>query len=337
MTALAPHLSAFLREHLPKERRASPHTCEAYAHSFRILVGFAAHRLGIRPYRLDVEQLDAPLVLAFLEHIETKRGNSARTRNARLAAINAFFRFLEYRLPSSLDQASRIHAIPMKKTDEALVGYLTRDELQALLDAPDPRMVAGTRDRAMLYLAFAAGLRVSELVSLRLDQLDRPTLSTIHVLGKGRRERVLPLWKETAATLKAWLAVRPQSGNPELFLNAVGDAMTRSGFEYILARHVATATREQPSIGKKRVTPHVLRHTCAMHTLQATRDVRKVSLWLGHASLQSTEIYLRADPTEKLEALAATSAPMFKPGRFRAPDKLLAMLNSIGRSGNYVE
>src|SRR5579863_1844667 len=337
MTALAPHLSAFLREHLPKERRASPHTCEAYAHSFRILVGFAAHRLGIRPYRLDVEQLDAPLVLAFLEHIETKRGNSARTRNARLAAINAFFRFLEYRLPSSLDQASRIHAIPMKKTDEALVGYLTRDELQALLDAPDPRMVAGTRDRAMLYLAFAAGLRVSELVSLRLDQLDRPTLSTIHVLGKGRRERVLPLWKETAATLKAWLAVRPQSGNPELFLNAVGDAMTRSGFEYILARHVATATREQPSIGKKRVTPHVLRHTCAMHTLQATRDVRKVSLWLGHANLQSTEIYLRADPTEKLEALAATSAPMFKPGRFRAPDKLLAMLNSIGRSGNYVE
>ena len=337
MTALAPYLSAFLREHLPRERRASPHTCEAYAHSFSILVGFASHRLGVRPYRLEIEQFDAPLVLAFLEHIEADRGNTARTRNARLAALNAFFRFVEYRLPSCLDQASRIHAIPMKKTDETLVGYLTRDELQALLDAPDPRTRSGVRDRAMLHLAFAAGLRVSELVSLRLDQIDRPALSTIHVLGKGRRERVLPLWKETAAALKAWLVVRPQSGDPELFLNAVCGAMTRSGFEHILAKHVATATRKQPSIGKKRVTPHVLRHTCAMHTLQATRDARRVSLWLGHATLQSTEVYLRADPTEKLEALAAASAPMFKPGRFRAPDKLLAMLNSVSRSKNYVE
>jgi site-specific recombinase XerD len=337
MTILAPHLSSFLREHLPKERRASPHTCEAYAHSFCLLVGFAARRLEVRPCRLEVEQLDAPLILAFLKHIEADRGNSARTRNARLAAVNAFFRFLEYRLPSSLDQARRIHAIPMKKTDEALVGYLTRDELQALLDAPDARSSSGIRDRAMLHLAFAAGLRVSELVGLRLDQLDQPTLSTIHVLGKGRRERVLPLWKETASALKAWLARRPATKEPELFLNALGRPMTRSGFEYILAKHVAKAARTQPTIGSKRVTPHVLRHTCAMHTLQATRDIRRVSLWLGHASLQSTEIYLRADPTEKLEALAATAAPMFKPGRFRAPDKLLAMLNSVSRSGNYAE
>jgi len=337
MTALAPHISSFLREHLPKERRASQHTCEAYAHSFRLLVGFAASRLGVRPCRLEVEQLDAPLILAFLEHIEADRGNSARTRNARLAAINAFFRFLEHRLPSCLDQASRIHAIPMKKTDQALVGYLTRDELQALLDAPDARTPSGIRDRAMLHLAFAAGLRVSELVGLRLDQLDQPTLSTIHVLGKGRRERVLPLWKETASALKAWLALRPATKAPALFLNALGRAMTRSGFEYILAKHAAEAARSQPTIGGKRVTPHVLRHTCAMHTLQATRDIRRVSLWLGHASLQSTEIYLRADPTEKLEALATTSAPMFKPGRFRAPDKLLAMLNSVSRSENYAE
>src|ERR1700758_1485832 len=177
MTAVAPHLTAFLREHLPKERRASPHTCEAYADSFRILLGFAAHRLGIRPCRLEVEQLDAPLILAFLEHIEADRGNSARTRNARLAAINAFFRYLEYRLPSCLDQAQRVHAIPMKKTDQALIDYLTREEMRALLDAPNPRTVPGARDRAMLHLTFAAGLRVSELVGLRLDQLDRETLS----------------------------------------------------------------------------------------------------------------------------------------------------------------
>lgn len=337
MTALAPHLSAFLRQHLPRERNASPHTCEAYAYSFQLLVCFAARRLSVKPCQLGVEQLDVPLILAFLEHIENERGNSARTRNARLAAINAFFRFLEYRLASSLDQSRRIHAIPMKKADEALIGYLTRGELQALLDAPDPSTAPGLRDRAMLHLAFAAGLRVSELVGLRMDQVDLQALPSIHVMGKGRRERVLPLWNETAAVLKAWLRVRPQNGDAELFLNVAGSAMTRSGFAYILAKHADTAACQQPSIAKKRLTPHILRHTCAMHTLQATRDVRKVSLWLGHASLQSTEIYLRADPTEKLEALAAMAPPMLRRGRFRAPDKLMAMLNAARLSRNYAE
>jgi integrase/recombinase XerD len=337
MTALAPYLGSFLREHLPQERRASQHTCEAYAQSFQLLLGFATSRLKIKPSNLEIERLDAPLVLAFLEHLEKKRGNSARTRNARLAAINSFFRFLEYRVPSCLDQARRIHAIPMKKTDQALVGYLTRDELQALLDAPDTSTVSGIRDRAMLHLTFAAGLRVSELVGIRLDQIDRQIVSTVHIMGKGRRERILPLWKETAAAVKAWLNVRPASTAPELFLNARGQAMTRSGFEYILDKHVATASRAVPSIASKSVSPHVLRHTCAMHTLQATRDVRKVSLWLGHASLESTEVYLRADPTEKLEALSAMMPPMLKPGRFRAPDKLMDMLSTAGRKPNYAE
>jgi integrase/recombinase XerD len=334
MTALAPYLSAFLLEHLPRERNASQHTTEAYAYSFKLLICFAAARLDLKPCQVEVEQLDVPLVLAFLHHIESERGNSARTRNARLAAIHSFFRFLEYRLVSCLNQSRQIHAIPMKKADEALVGYLTRDELLALLNAPDPSIVSGVRDRAMLHLAFAAGLRVSELVTLRMDQLDQQTISTIHVMGKGRRERVLPLWKETATAIKKWLAVRSQDGDPELFLNASGHAMTRSGFEYILTKHVATAASKQPSIGKKRVTPHVLRHSCAMHTLIATKDIRKVSLWLGHASLQSTEIYLRADPTAKLEALAIMAAPMLKPGRFKAPDKLLAMLQTAGRTKN---
>ena len=336
MTALASYLGSFLREHLPKERRASQHTCEAYAQSFQLLLGFAAARLKIKPSNIEIERLDAPLVFAFLEHLEKARGNSARTRNARLAAINSFFRFLEYRVPSCLDQCRRIHAIPMKKTDQALVGYLDRDELQGLLDAPDTSTVSGIRDRAMLHLAFAAGMRVSELVGLRLDQIGRD-MSTVHIMGKGRRERVLPIWKETAAAVRAWLKVRPTTGAPELFLNARAQAMTRSGFEYILAKHVATASCAVPSIAGKTVSPHILRHTCAMHTLQATRDVRKVSLWLGHASLQSTEVYLRADPTEKLEALAAMAPPMLKPGRFRAPDKLLAMLTSAGRKPNYAE
>jgi site-specific recombinase XerD len=337
MTALAPHLAAFLREHLPHERKASPHTCVTYAYSFQLLVCFAACRLNVKPCQLEIEQLDAPLVLDFLRHIESARHNSPRTRNSRLAAVNSFFRFLEYRLPSCLDQSRRIHAIPMKKTDEALIGYLTREEMQALLNTPDPRTKFGIRDRAMLQLAFAAGLRVSELISLRLDHLDGQACSSIHVMGKGRRERVLPLWKDTAAALRAWIAIRPRDGCPELFPNAAGRAMTRAGVEYVLAKHVAVAAKKQPSIAGKRVTPHVLRHTCAMHTLQATRDVRKVSLWLGHASLQSTEIYLRADPTEKLEALTAVAPLALRRGRFHVPDKLLAMLKTASGSKNYAE
>ena len=179
----------------------------------------------------------------------------------------------------------------------------------------------------MLHLAFAAGLRVSELVALRVDQFDARAPASIHVIGKGRRERVLPLWRETAAAIRAWLAIRPQGSDIALFLNGTGRAMTRSGFEYILAKHAETAAAAQPSIMGKKVSPHVLRHSCALHTLQATRDIRKVALWLGHASLQSTEAYLRADPSEKLEALKAASAPNLRAGRFRPPDKLLAILS----------
>ncbi len=327
MTALAPSLTVFLREHLPRDRRASPHTCEAYAYSFQLLVTFASQRLGTRLCQLEVEQLDVPMILAFLEHIEQKRSNTARSRNARLAAIKSFFRFLEYRLPACLDQALRVHAIPMKKIDQGLVSSLNRAEIQALLDSPDPHTLSGTRDRAMLHLAFAAGLRVSELVGLRLDQFDARAPASIHVMGKGRRERVLPLWRETTAAIRSWLAVRQQGLDTALFLNGDGRVMTRSGFEYILAKHTTAAAAVQPSIIGKKVSPHVLRHSCAIHMLQATHDIRKVALWLGHTSLQSTEAYLRADPSEKLEALNATSAPNLTAGRFRPPDKLLAMLS----------
>lgn len=328
MTPLGPHLTVFLREYLPSQREMSVQTSDTYAYAFQLLVCFAAKRLKITPSELSVEQIDATLVLAFLEHLERERQNCARTRNSRLAAIKTFFKFLEYRLPSCLEQARRVRAIPVKKTDEVIVGYLNREEILALLDAPDLSSHDGLRDRAMLHLAYAGGLRVSELVGLQLADLTLTAQATVHVMGKGRRERILPLWKQTATVLRDWLKARgePTSSSTALFLNARGELMTRSGFRYILAKHVHAASEKQPSLSKKRISPHTLRHSCAMHTLQATGDIRKVALWLGHSSLQSTEVYLRADPTEKLEVMAALVPPNVRRGQFRPPDKLLAML-----------
>lgn len=330
MTALAPHLTRFLREHLPRERNASPHTVAGYANSFMLLVRFAAERLKRRPTDLTVEDLIPELVLGFLDHVEEIRGNSARTRNTRLAAIRTFFRYLEYRAPACLEQALRIRALPIKRTDTTLIDYLTKTEVQALLAVPNPRTVGGTRDRAMLHLTYAAGLRVAELLSLRLDDFPDRSLTTVRILGKGRRERVLPLWRETQTVLRAWLVVRPSAKAPELFLNRNRERMSRDGFAHRLAKHVAVAAQKQPSLAGKRVTPHVLRHSCAMHTLAATGDIRKVALWLGHASIQSTEAYLRADPDEKLAVLAAHAPPTIQPGKFRPPsDALLALLGDI--------
>lgn len=326
MNPLGPHLTVFLREYLPRQREMSAQTSDTYAYAFQLLVCFAAKRLKTTPSKLSIEQLDATLVLAFLESLEKERGNCAKTLNSRLAAVKTFFRFLEYRLPSCLDQARRVRAIPVKKTDEVIVGFLNREEIQALLDAPDPKSRYGLRDRAMLYLAYACGLRVSELVCLHMDDLAFHPQPTIHVMGKGRRERVLPLWKETAIALRDWVKVRGETKSGAIFLNARHEAMTRSGFEYILDKHVQTASVRQPSLTRKRVSPHIMRHSCAMHTLQATGDIRKVALWLGHASLQSTEVYLRADPAEKLETIASLVPPALRRGHFRPPDKLLAML-----------
>lgn len=326
MTALAPHLSAFLRDHLRRERNVSQHTVAAYATCFALLVRFAADRLKHRPSDLTIEELDLDLLSAFLVHTEVERGNSARTRNGRLAAIRAFFRYVEYRVPSCLDLALRVRSLPSKRTDITLIDYLTRDEIVAVLDAPDPRSRLGIRDRAMLHLAYAGGLRAAELLSLQLQDLPERSLATVHIMGKGRRERILPLWRETQAVLRSWLAARPTCQSTEIFLNSNGQPMTRDGFAFRLAKHVATAAQRQPSLLTKRVTPHVLRHS--MHTLAATGDIRKVALWLGHASLQSTEAYLRADPEDKLQILAAHCPPGIKAGRFKPPsDPLLTMLD----------
>ena len=326
MTPIAPHITAFLRERLPMERQASEHTCNSYAYAFQLLFDFASRRLKAPPSALHLEHIDAALVLAFLQHLESDRKNSPSSRNARLAAIKSFMRFVEYRVPSALDQILRILAIPSKKTDTRLVAHLNVEEMQALLNATDPSTRDGIRDRGMLHLGFTTGLRVSELVGLRVDDLTFHSTPNIFVRGKGRRERALPLCKETARAMRAWLAVRGEALVPELFLNARGKQMTRSGFAYVLRKHTQKAMKQYPPLAKKQISPHVMRHTCGMITLQATRDIRKVSLWLGHASVQSTEIYTRSDPTEKLEAIEAITPPILRRGRFRPPDKLIASL-----------
>ncbi len=326
MTPIAPHITAFLRERLPLQRGASPNTCESYAYTFQLLFEFASARFKVTPSRLSIEQIDSILVMDFLAHIESKRGNSPRTRNARLAAIKCFMRFMEHRLPSVLEQSLRILAIPSKKADKPLIGYLSMNEIQAILNAPDTRTRSGIRDRAMLHLCFAGGLRVSELTGLLQNEVILQPTPAIKITGKGRRERYLPLWKQTAADIRAWLAVRGNVLTPELFVNARGEPMTRVGFTYLLKKHVVAATKNCPSLKGKQMSPHVLRHTCAMMIYQATGDLRKVALWLGHAHIQTSEIYLRADPMEKIDAMEAVPPPSLKRGRFSVPDKLIASL-----------
>ena len=327
MTDLAPHLTAFLREYLPAERRFSRHTVKGYTDCFRLLVLYTAERTNIRPCALKIEHITVELLLAFLESLERDRNNSIGTRNIRLAAIKSFFRYLEYRVPCCLEHALQVRAIPHKRADKPLIDWLDRNEVQAILDAPDTATVAGLRDRAMLHLCYAAGLRVSELTGLTLDSLSGPQLESIHILGKGRRDRELPLWRETKTVLNEWLDVRPPVNNRYMFLNARGRAMSTDGFAYILDKHVATAVRTVPSIERKRVTPHVLRHSTAMTILHATGDVRKVSLWLGHADIKTTESYLRASPAEKLQILGINTPPSIRPGTFPgARDSLMSVL-----------
>ena len=270
MTALAPHLSAFFQERLMLERGVSINTRDSYADAFKLLLDYAHKRLKVAPSQLALEQIDAPLVVGFLNDLETTRSNGAGSRNVRLAAIKSFMHFIEYRVPPALEQVRRVLAIPMKKTDTRLIRHLTATEIQALLDAPKPVDWAGIRDRAMLHLAFAAGLRVSELTGLRLEDLSLQPQASVVVHGKGRKERCLPLWKQTTVAVRAWLAVRGAAPVPELFVNARREAMTRAGFEYVLEKHVRTASQLCSSLAIKRVSPHVLRHYLPFLTMSGS-------------------------------------------------------------------
>ena len=243
MTPLAPLITSFLRDYMPHQRGYSPRTCETYAVSFKLLLEFAARRTGTRPSRLFIEQLDAPLIIDFLAHVERERGNGAATRNLRLAAIKAFMRYVEHRVPSALEQIGQIDAIPVKRHDQKLIRHLTMEEVRAILNAPDLTTRSGVRDRAMMHLCFAGGLRVSELVGVLLENITLGRTPSVMVRGKGRKERCLPLWKETARDLRAWLSVRGAMRAPEVFVNAEGTAMTRAGFEYVLDKHVRIAAK----------------------------------------------------------------------------------------------
>ena len=332
MTPLAPLITSFLRDYMPHQRGYSPQTCDTYAISFKLLLEYAAKQTATRPSRLSIEQLDAPLIVDFLAHIEQERGNGATTRNLRLAAIRTFMRYVEHQVPSALAQVGRIEAIPVKRCDQKLVRHLTMDEVRAILDAPDLSTRSGLRDRAMIHLCFAGGLRVSELVGVLQETVTLGRTPSVTVLGKGRKERCLPLWKETARDLRAWLSVRGTVRTPELFVNADGAAMTRSGFEYVLDKHARVAAEACPTLRGRTVSPHQLRHGCAVLMLQATRDIRKVALWLGHADIRTTEVYLRMDPSEKLEAVEAVVPPGLRRGRFKAPDALISSLLATATS-----
>ena len=326
MTPIAPLVTGFLRERLGVERCASPHTCDTYATRFSLHLNSRANVFGAKTFLCKFEHIDAPLVLVFLKHLQKERKNGP-ARATRVSLIKSFMKYAEHRMPVALEQIRQVLAIPIQRTDTRLPRHLDSAQTKALLDTPDARVTDGLRDRAMLYLALTGGLRVSELVGLRMDDISfRDRYIDLRIRGKGRKERVLTLWREVADAVRAWLAVRGECSAPEVFLNARGKAMTRSGFEYILRRHIETASNTCPTLAKKKVSPHTLRHTCALNTLHATHDIRKVSLWLGHASTQTTEIYLQADPAERLEVLEAMTPPELKRGKFRPPDKLIASL-----------
>ncbi|MEO8969620.1 MAG: tyrosine-type recombinase/integrase [Solirubrobacteraceae bacterium] len=329
MSLLAPTLQAFFTDRLAAQKRASAHTIAAYRDTIRLLLTFAAQRTAKAPSDLDIDDLQAPMIGAFLDHLEHERGNTIRTRNARLAAIRSLFRYAALRHPEHAATIQRVLAIPSKRHDQALVTFLTDHELQALLDTPDQATWIGRRDHALLLLGAQTGLRASELTGLSCGDLRLGTGAHVNCLGKGRKQRITPLTKQTAAVMRAW--TRERSGQPDdaLFPTSTGRRLTRDALERRLAKHAATAARTCPSLAAKTITPHVLRHTAAMRLLHAGVDTTVIALWLGHEQIQTTQIYLHADLAIKQKALDRTTPPATKPGRYQPTDRVLAFLDAL--------
>jgi site-specific recombinase XerD len=329
MSALAPTLQAFFTERLARQRHASPETVATYRDAMRLLVGFASQRVRKQPSQLDIADLDAALIGGFLDHLERERGNSVRTRNARLAAVHSLFRYAALRHPEHAELIQRVLAIPPKRFDRALVSFLTRPEVDALLVSPDRITWTGRRDHALLLLAIQTGLRASELIGLTCGDVHLGSGSHVSCHGKGRKDRITPLVAGTAATLRVWLAERAGQPADPLFPTRQGRPLSRDAIERRLAKYVALAAANCPSLRTKRISAHVLRHTAAMQLLHAGVETSVIALWLGHEHVATTQIYLHADLTLKERALARTRPVATKPGRFRPSDSLLAFLESL--------
>jgi integrase/recombinase XerD len=329
MTALAPTLQAYFTDRLLCQRRVSPNTVASYRDAFRLLLGFVYEKTGTPPARLSLTHLDAPTIGAFLEHLEHNRGNSARTRNIRLAAVHSFFHYCALRHPEHAALIQRVLAIPPKRAEKRTVTFLTPDEVTGLLAAPDRATWAGRRDHALLLTAVQTGLRVSELLALTRADAHLDTGPHVRAIGKGRKERVTPLTRQTVAVLRVWMReIQDQPENP-LFPSRHGGPLTRDGIERRLARHVATAQRTCPALSAKRVSMHTLRHTAAMTLLGAGIDTSTIALWLGHEQERTTHIYLHADLALKQRTLDRITPPDGRPGRYRAPDALLGFLEGL--------
>jgi site-specific recombinase XerD len=329
VTAAAGTVQAFFTERLTRQRRASPHTISAYRDTLRLLLGFAAIRAGTSPCRLDFADLAAPVITAFLDHCEHQRGNSIRTRNARLAAIHSLFGYAALRHPEHAADIERVLAIPPKRADQTIVTYLTDDEASALLAAPDRATRTGRRDHAWILLVIQTGLRASELTGLIRGDIHLGNGAYVACHGKGRKDRITPLTPGTVTTLRTWLAERGGEPGDPLFITSRGGPLSHDALQQRLAVYAAKATRTCAALASKSITPHVLRHTAAMRLLHAGTDITVIALWLGHESVTTTQIYLQADMALKQQALDRTTPLATPPGRYHPPDELLAFLEAL--------
>jgi integrase/recombinase XerD len=329
VTVLAPVLQAFFTERLIAQRRASNHTITGYRDTFRLLLGFATAETGKKPSVLDIADLDAPLISAFLDHLEHVRHNTVRTRNWRLAAIHSLFGYAALRHPEHAAVIQRVLAIPTKRHERRLVTWLTEPEVDALLAAPDRDTWAGKRDHAMLVLAVQTGLRISELISLSRDDVALDAGAHVRCMGKGRKERATPLTRLTVSVLRGWLAEHAAPPSHPLFPTRTGTRLSHDAIERRLAGHLGVARTICPTLLGKHVTMHTLRHTAAMRLLHAGTDVAVIALWLGHEQIATAHIYLHADMSQKERAIARVAPPGTTPGRYQPPDPLLAFLDGL--------
>lgn len=330
MSALGPTLEGFFTQRLINQKRASAHTITAYRDTFRLLLGFASQRSGKAPCDLDFDDLDATMIGAFLDHLETERHNSVRTRNSRLAAIHSMYRYAALAHPEHAALIGRVLAIPTKRADRTDIAYLGPEEIDALLAAPDRARWVGRRDHALLVTAIQTGLRVSELTALCCGDVHLGRGPHVRCVGKGRKQRATPLTTLTVSVLQAWLAERQNQQEGPLFPTSRGRVLSTDAVASLVAKHAVTAQEACPTLKTKTVTPHVLRHSAAMTLLRAGVEATVISLWLGHEDIETTtRIYLHADMTIKERALARTTPPGTTPGRYRPPDQLLAFLEAL--------